>query len=99
MKKLDINDVVKQNIEKINKKRAKQGLPPQKITTVANLSAKTVEENHESEAETKKQKREENIKKSTEYYKSTSSNPGSLAAKANMVKQYDERKASKGNKN
>jgi YidC/Oxa1 family membrane protein insertase len=99
MKKLDINDVVKQNIEKINKKRAKQGLPPQKITTVANLSARTVEEHHESEAETKKQKREENIRKSTEYYKSTSSNPGSLAAKANMVKQYDERKASKGNKN
>lgn len=98
MNKLDINDVIKKNIEKINSKRAKQGLPPQKITTVANVSAKNVAEDQRSFADQKKQDREERIKKSTEYYKSTSNNPNSLAAKANMVKQYDERKAAKGNK-
>ena len=44
--------------------------------------------------EQKKKKDEETAKKtkeSTEYYKSSSYKPGSLASKANMVKQYDER--------
>ena len=30
--KMDLDDIVKKNVEKANKKRAKQGLPPQKIT-------------------------------------------------------------------
>lgn len=98
MKKLDINDVIKKNMEKVNKKRAKQGLPPQKITSVANVSTKNVTEEKKSADEQRKQNRDDKIKQSTEYYKSTSSNPNSLAAKANMVKQYDERKAAKGNK-
>lgn len=57
--KIDVEDIVKKNLEKENKKRAKQGLPPQ-------------------------------------YYKSTSTaKPGSLAAKAQMVKQYNEKHAKK----
>ena len=97
MKKMDINDVVKKNIEKMNAKRAKQGLPPQKISTVANITTKTVEENKEV-VDKRKQAREDGIKKSTEYYKSSSSNPNSLSAKANMVKMYDERKESEKKK-
>lgn len=98
MNKLDINDVIKKNIEKINVKRAKQGLPPQKISSVANVSTRNVAEEQKTDADKKKQERDNQIKQSTEYYKSTSNNPNSLAAKANMVKQYDERKAAKGNK-
>lgn len=98
MNKLDINDVIKKNVEKINQKRAKQGLPPQKITTVANVSTRNTDEEKKTSGNQKKQDRDEKIKQSTEYYKSTSNNPNSIAAKANMVKQYDERKAAKGNK-
>lgn len=98
MNKLDINDVIKKNVEKINKKRAKQGLPPQKITTVANVSTRNADEERKTSGDQRKQERDEKIKQSTEYYKHTSNNPNSLAAKANMVKQYDERKAAKGNK-
>lgn len=98
MNKMDINDVVKKNIEKINAKRAKQGLPPQKITAVANVSTRNVSEEQKSAVDQRKQNRDDKIKQSTEYYKSTSKNPNSLTAKANMVKQYDERKAAKGNK-
>ena len=42
--------------------------------------------------EARKGEREEEMKKSTEYYNSSSGpQPGSLAAKANMVKLYNER--------
>lgn len=91
MDKMDINDVVKKNMEKVNAKRAKQGLPPQKISTVANMTTKTVNENKEL-TDKRKQSRDDKIKQSTEYYKNSSSNPNSLSAKANMVKMYDERK-------
>ena len=44
------------------------------------------------EREARKGERDEQIKDSTEYYKSASENkPGSLAAKANMVKLYNEK--------
>ena len=38
-----------------------------------------------------------NVKKSTDYYKNanTSYKPGSLAAKANMVRQFDEKNGKK----
>ena len=35
--------------------------------------------------------KDEAVKNSTDYYNKNSSKPGSLAAKANMVKQYNEK--------
>ena len=46
----------------------------------------------------KEEDREEQIRKSTEYYKSGNLKPGSLAAKANMVKQYNEKNEKKKNR-
>ena len=37
------------------------------------------------------EKREKERQQSTEYYKNASAKPGSLAAKANMVRQFDEK--------
>lgn len=89
--KVDIDELVKQNVEKINKKREKQGLPPQRITNTAKLNTKSIERPVISEEEKK-----EKIQKSTDYYKqNTTAKPGSLAAKAQMVKQYNERTAKK----
>lgn len=89
--KLDIDELVKKNMEKVNKKREKQGLPPQKITQTAKMSTRTVEKPEISEEE-----RQQKIKKATEYYqKNTTAKPGSLAAKAQMVKQYNERNMKK----
>ena len=89
--KIDLDELVKKNLEKANKKREKQGLPPQKISNTAKLNTKKIERPEISEEE-----REEKIKKSTDFYKNTSTaKPGSLAAKAQMVKQYNERNAKK----
>ncbi len=91
MDSMDLDELVKKNLEKINAKRAKQGLPPQKITNTAKINTKHIEHK-----ETSVEEKQENMKKSTDYYKSTSTaKPGSLAAKAQMVKQYNEKNARK----
>lgn len=38
--KMDINDLINENMKKLEKKRTKEGLPPQKITNQANQSTK-----------------------------------------------------------
>lgn len=93
MKKMDIDEMIKKNVEKVNKKRAKKGLPPAKIAqnataNVRALQAKTEQE--QKEREEKIAKSSEHIKESTDYYNSNAK-PGSLAAKANMVKLYNEK--------
>ena len=87
MDKVDVDELVKKNLEKINKKREKQGLPPQKATPVAKVNTRNIERPVVSQEE-----KEKKMKDSTDYYKSTSTaKPGSLAAKAQMVQQYNER--------
>ncbi|MCC8101253.1 MAG: YidC/Oxa1 family membrane protein insertase [Clostridiales bacterium] len=94
IEKMDIDELIKKNIEKENKKRAKQGLPPQKITNTAKISTKSIESPAKKEisAEDKVKK----IQASTDYYKqNTKAKPGSLAAKAQMVQQYNEKNSKK----
>lgn len=89
--KIDMDELIKKNLEKTNKKREKQGLPPQRISNTAKLNTKNIERTEVSPEE-----REKKIKNSTDYYKNnTTAKPGSLAAKAQMVKQYNERNAKK----
>lgn len=92
-KKVEVDDLIKENIEKANKKRAKKGLPPQKITNAANIHARTAGQTQNKpivNQEELAKKRQEQLKKSTEYY-NANAKPGSLAAKANMVRMYDEK--------
>ncbi len=89
MDTVDINDMIRKNQEKMNQKRAKQGLPPQKFEKSAVSNVKMLEA--EIEAENAKEKarqavREEQIKRSTATY----GNQSSLAAKAGMVQKYNE---------
>lgn len=84
--KVDVDDLIQKNLEKVNKKRAKQGLPPKTLTAAARTNTKNVDRKEISQEE-----RQEEIKKSTSYYNNASGNPGSIRAKANMVKQYNER--------
>lgn len=86
MDKIDINDIIKANVEKYNKKMEKRGLPTQNMKTIATVKTKDVE----AEAK-KREERQKSIEKSTEYYSNHTAKPGSLKAKANMVAQYNER--------
>ena len=85
---MEVDQIVKMNIEKTNAKRAKKGLPPLKIS---NVTSNYVEQVKKMEArEARKDEREAEIKKSTSYY-NASGKPASLKDKANMVKMFNER--------
>ncbi|MGN0375127.1 MAG: YidC/Oxa1 family membrane protein insertase [Butyrivibrio sp.] len=97
MDKIDVEAMVQKNIDKANEKRAKKGLPPKKIVNSASSYVEQVKKAEEREA--RKDQRDAEIKKSTEYYNSSSGpKPGSLAAKANMVKMYNEKNSKKNGK-
>lgn len=99
--KIGVDAIVKMNIEKQNKKRAKKGLPPEKIAKNATVSTKRIDqtEKNRQRIESLQNKKEQNEKKlkeildSTNYYKSAK--PGSLAEKAGMVSKYNEKNGKK----
>lgn len=95
--KMDIDEEIKKNIEKYNEKLKKQGIDPAKLqaaarTNTKNISTKTAYKNTAAASKPAKtaEEKEAEIKKSTEYY-NQNAKPGSLASKANMVKQYNEK--------
>lgn len=99
--KMDIDAMVKKNIEKINEKRKKQGLPPQQISTNATRNTKKLETKQESDKknEIDKEILKAKAKESSEFYNNANkAKPGSLASKAYMVKAYNESN-DKGKKN
>ena len=92
-----MDELVKKNLEKMNKKREKAGLPPQKISQQARMNVRNIEE-PKAKGKTVEE-REQAVKNSTDYYKkAANAKPGSLAAKANMVAQFDEKNRSKNKK-
>lgn len=95
--KMDMDAEIKKNIEKYNEKLRKQGIDPAKLNAAAktntkNIAAKTTYKNNSSanKVERTEEEKAAAIKASTEYY-NKNAKPGSLAAKANMVKQYNEK--------
>ena len=99
-KKLDQEspeDIINAAQEKMNKKRQKQGLPPQKISSQAHMSTKSFEVEKQEQSQKAAQKAEKTkkaIEESTAYYNDQSPRPGSLASKANMVRAFDEKNSS-----
>ena len=90
--KIPMEDLIKANIEKTNKKRAKKGLPPISQNATVNTKKLNTPVKTAEEAATEAEKRAEGIRQSTDYYnKRAGGSSGSLASKANMVRDYNER--------
>lgn len=95
--RMDIEAEIEKNVEKYKEKLKKQGIDAAKLQAASkintkNISSKTSYQNTAAKRPSKtEEEKAEDIRKSTEYYNSNAK-PGSLAAKANMVKQYNERK-------
>ena len=87
--KMDMDKIIKKNIEKHKKKIAKSGVSTSKLNNYASMNTKNVSTNTSKNTMSQSEK-EEAVKKATEYYKSNAK-PGSIADKANMVKQYNEK--------
>lgn len=96
--KMDIDAEIKKNVEKRNKKLKKAGIDPEKLNSYATMNTRKVTTQSPaankpaSKASTMTQaEKEEAVKKATEYYNKNAARPGSIAAKANMVRDYNEK--------
>ena len=93
LNKMNIDDLVNENMKKMEAKRAKEGLPPQKITNQAHQSAKNINKVEKGMSGTDEANR---AKKVEEAYKNAShAKAGSITAKANLVRDYEERNKKK----
>lgn len=102
-KKVSIEQMIEKNLEKVNKKRAKQGLPPQKITDTAAISTRTIA----SQAASRPAATSNKKNPATSYQNKakggdgnsqgmrTVGKPGSLTEKANLVGQYNDKHSKK----
>ncbi len=96
---IDVDELVKQNLEKLNKKRAKQGLPPEKMNNNARMSTRNINvESNKTGKSSMKEKLMEEAARAKDIPEGGSASAGtsapkkgSLAARANMVKEYNER--------
>ena len=90
MNKVDINEMVQRNVEKANVKRIKKGQKPIKATNVLQ-NVRNLEEQKAADEAAKLALKQE-AEKSSSYYESHSTfKKGSLAEKAGMVQQYEEK--------
>lgn len=94
MDKIDVEALVAANQKKAEEKRAKKGLPPQKITSQAHQSVKNIDRKIDKGiSNTDEVSKEKKLQES--YQKAANAKPGSITAKANMVRDFDERNRKK----
>ena len=95
--KMDIDAQIKKNLEKRDAKLRKQGIDPAKLNNYANMSTRNVKTSSAPAATKAKapsmtqEQKEEAMRKATEYYNKNAAKPGSLASKAHMVRDYNEK--------
>ena len=100
LSKMDIDEIVRANLEKANEKAIKEGKNPQELKSKTDRLLRDVRrteqkaENEEAALKTKMEVNAKHVQDSTAYY-NRNAKPGSLAAKANMVAMYDERQMEK----
>ncbi len=105
--KIDIEEQIKINQEKYKKKLEKKGIDPNKVNSYATMSTKNIGNNSTQRRsmadkaslnnQVSKKDKDVAMKEATEYYNNNNKQyaPGSLAAKANMVSQYNNRNENK----
>ena len=93
--KIDVDELIKKNLEKANAKRAKKGLPPidPKATEMNFKKLEEKEAREEAKRQAAVDHTKEQITASNQYYKR-----GSIAERAHMVEQYNEKHDKRKNK-
>ena len=83
--KVDLDDIIRKNQEKAKKKREKMGIAENQINQAAHMKTKKIiNESSVSSAE-----KEKLLEEAAERRKNAK--PGSMSAKANLVKEFNER--------
>jgi YidC/Oxa1 family membrane protein insertase len=86
-----LEDIIAKNHEKAKKKREKMGITENQIRSAAAIKTKTIES--KANMTVSSADKEEELAKANE--KKSNAKPGSMAAKANMVREYNERNSRK----
>lgn len=86
LSRISIEELIEKNKKKAAKKREKKGTNAQKLSEMAQVHARSIEEPKQKKMTEKE--REEALQRAAE--KSKNAKSGSLAAKANLVRQYNE---------
>ena len=93
LNKMDIDDLVNENMRKMEAKRAKEGLPPQKITNQAHQSARNINKIEKGMSGTDEASRAKKVEQA--YQNASHAKTDSITAKANLVRNFEERNKKK----
>lgn len=88
--KMDMDELVQKNSKKAEKKMAKIQERSEVLKQNASINTKSIQSRANLSSNMTQAEKDEAMKKATEYYNS-GAKPGSIAAKASMVKQYNEK--------
>ena len=90
MDNMDMDAYIAKNQEKMKEKIRKNEMTAERIQQQARVNTKRIQERANASTLSAEEKADK-MKKSTEYYNNTQYKAGSIASKANMVKQFDEK--------
>ena len=85
--KIDMDEVIKKNLEKREKKLEKAGISGKQLNNYASMSTKKM---NDSKSRYTQEEKDELLRKAREAYE-FHKKPGSITAKANLVKEYNEK--------
>lgn len=89
--KLDFEEIIKKNTVKNAKKIEKMKEQQEKLNAYASMNTRSIQNKANVKSNMTEEEREAAMKKATDYYNGANAKPGSLMAKANMVRQYNEK--------
>ncbi len=89
--KMDFEEIIKKNSVKSAKKMEKLKRNQERMNAYANLNTRNLQNRANVNSSMTEKEKEEAMKKATDYSRTSNAKPGSMAAKANRVRQYNER--------
>ena len=90
--KMNLDDIIKKNQEKAKKKREKMGIAENQISNAARINTRQINENA---AKTAMSSAEKELQLEKAKAANVNAKPGSMAAKANLVRDFNERNSRK----
>ena len=93
LNKMNIDDLVNENMRKMEAKRAKEGLPPQKITNQAHQSVRNINKIDKGMSGSDEAVRAKKVEEA--YQNASHAKAGSITAKANMGRVFEVRNKKK----
>lgn len=89
--KMDFDDIIKKNSVKSAKKMQKMKETQEKMNAYASMNTRNMQNKANIKSSMTETEKEEAMKRATDYSKTGNAKPGSMMAKANKVREYNEK--------